>query len=94
MKGYTKPCFLGRGVNVMPLKYRRTDLCTSFAIKLFKSSRSLEFFVPAIKHVKTRNENQFLVVEQKCNTKRSYNAPHNYLARILNQNSKKIRKQK
>ena len=81
-------------MNVMPLKYRRTDLCTSFAIKLFKSSRSTEFFIPVIKQLNTRSEYQKLVVEQKCNTKRSYNAPHNYLARLINQNSQKIRKSK
>ena len=78
-------------MNVMPLKYRRADLCTSFAIKLFKSSRSTEFFIPVKKQVNTRSEYKNLVVEQKCNTKRAYNAPHNYLARILNQNSQKIR---
>ena len=81
-------------MNVMPLKYRRSDLCTSFAIKLYRSHRRTEFFVPAIKHVKTRTKNQNLVIEQKCNTKRAYNAPHNYLARLINQNSEKIRKQK
>ena len=75
-------------------QYRRTDLCTSFAIKLYRSPRRTEFFVPAIKHVKTRTKNQNFVIEQKCNTKRAYNAPHNYLARLINQNSEKIRKQK
>ena len=78
----------------MPLKYRRSDLCTSFAIKLYRSPRRTKFFVPAIKHVKTRAKNQNLVIEQKCNTNHAYNAPHNYLARLINQNSEKIRKQK
>ena len=86
---YNVACTL---LNVMPLRYRRTELCTSFAIKLYKSSRSADFFLPAKKNVNVRNKNMNLVIEQKCNTKRAYNAPHNYLARLINKNSQKIRK--
>ena len=81
-------------LNVLPLNYRRTDLCTAFAIKLYKSPRGCEFFTPAIKMVNTRSERELLVNEPKCNTKRCYNAPHNYLARIVNKNKFKIENSK
>ena len=64
--------------NTFPLQYRRLDLATNFAIKLFKSAKSLEFFEPVHKQVITRNE-QLLVKEKVPNTRRCYNAPHNYL---------------
>ena len=86
---YAAACIL---LNVMPLRYRRTELCTSFAIKLYKSSRSADFFLPAKRNVNLRNKNKNLVIEQKCNTKRLYNAPHNYLARLINDNTQKISK--
>jgi hypothetical protein len=76
--------------NIAPLNYRRTDLCANFAIKLFKSPRSNEFFVPTKKLVNTRSEPQLLVTEKVCNTKRCHNAPHNYLARLVNINKDKI----
>jgi hypothetical protein len=79
-------------LNVSPLEYRRTDLCTKFAVKLFKSPRSSEFFTPAVKLVNTRSELQLLVKENVCNTKRCYNAPHNYLSRLVNKNKDKIAK--
>ena len=88
---YDAACIL---LNVMPLRYRRTELCTSFAIKLYKSSRSADFFLPAKRNVNLRNKNKNLVIEQKCNTKRLYNAPHNYLARLINDNTQKISKWK
>ena len=86
---YNVACTL---LNVMPLRYRRTELCTTFAIKLYKSYRSADFFLPAKKNENLRNKNINLVIEQKCNTKRLYNAPHNYLARLINNNTQKIRK--
>ena len=79
-------------LNVSPLQYRRSDLCTKFAIKLYKSPRSTEFFTPAVKLVNTRSELQLLVKESVTNTKRCYNAPHNYLARLVNINKDKIGK--
>ena len=79
-------------LNVSPLQYRRSDLCTKFAIKLYKSPRSNEFFTPAVKLVNTRSELQLLVKESVTNTKRCYNAPHNYLARLVNINKDKIEK--
>ena len=86
---YDAACTL---LNVMPLRYRRTELCTSFAIKLYKSARSADFFLPTKLNLNLRNKNKNLVIEQKCNTKRLYNAPHNYLARLINDNTQKISK--
>ena len=80
--------------SVPPLEYRRTDLSTNFAIKLYKSPRSRDFFEPALKHVNTRSSQQSLVIEKTSNTKRCQNAPHNYLARLINQNKIKIEKMK
>ena len=79
-------------LNTSPLLYRRTDLCTSFAIKLYKSPRSNEFFTPAKKCANTRSELELLVTEKKTRTKRCYNAPHKYLARLVNLNKTKIEK--
>ena len=79
---------------VPPLEYRRTELSTNFAIKLYRSPRSIEFFEPAKKVVNTRNAQQLLVAEKKSNTKRCQNAPHNYLARLINLNQVKIMKMK
>ena len=76
-------------LNTSPLEYRRSDLALNFAIKLFKSSKSLEFFEPVQKQRITRNE-KLLVKENTTNTRRCYNAPHNYLARLINKNKHKI----
>ena len=78
--------------NILPLKFRRLQLCTNCVIKLFKSDRSIEYFTPALKIANTRNEQQLLVKEKKSNTKRCYNAPNNYLARLVNANKKKLEK--
>ena len=75
-------------LNTLPLEYRRQDLATNFAIKLFKSPRCLEFFEP-VQNRNTRNEH-FLVKEIRTNTTRCYNAPHSYLARLVNTNKQKI----
>ena len=77
-------------LNTSPLLYRRTDLCTNFAIKLYRSPRSNDFFNPAKKCANTRCELQLLVTEMKTRTKRCYNAPHKYLARLVNLNKSKI----
>ena len=76
-------------LNILPLQYRRTDLCTNFAVKLYKSPRSSEFFQPAENILNTRSE-QLLVTEKMSNTRRCFNAPHNYLARLVNKNRSKI----
>jgi hypothetical protein len=68
-------------LNILPLEFRRTDLCTTFATNLYLSPRSGEFVTP---------DQQLIVAEKKCNTKRCYNAPHSYLARLVNQNKQQI----
>ena len=80
---YDKACNF---FNLETLSKRRNSLCVNFALKLFKSERSDQFFT----HRKTKTRNTDPVVEKKCNTKRAYNAPHNYLARLVNQNKNKI----
>ena len=77
-------------MNISPLKYRRKELCTKYAIKLFKSSKSSDYFTPASKQANTRSSQQLLVKEKTSNTKRCHNAPHNYLARLINENKDKI----
>ena len=81
-------------LSVSPLEYRRTDLSTNFAIKLYKSPRSSEYFEPAKNCEKTRSDQNLLVHEKLSNTRRCKNAPHNYLARLVNQNKTRILKMK
>ena len=71
------------------LSTRRLKLSTQFAIKLYKSDKSDRFFKHVNKAVKTRTD-QPLVIENFCNTMKAYNAPHNYLTRLVNQNKSKI----
>ena len=75
------------------LSVRRLELCTNFAVKLFKSERSRDFFTHSNKTVDTRSD-QKLLIENTCRTTRCYNAPHNYLTRLVNQNEEKIKKTK
>ena len=77
-------------LNVSALNFRRTQLCTTFALKLFSSPRCTEYFTPAHVVSKTRSKHHQLVEEKKCNTKRYFNAPHNFLARLVNLNKAKI----
>ena len=79
-------------MNISPLIYRRSDLCTNFAIKLYKSPRSNEFFTPAKKLIDTRSEQKLLVKENITRTRRCFNAPHNYLSRLVNLNKDRILK--
>ena len=76
--------------DILRLKFRRQELCTTFALKLFKSPSSHDYFTPARRMTNTRGGQQLLVEEKKSNKKRCYNAPHNYLARIINQNKEKF----
>ena len=75
--------------NLKILSERRLDLCTNFAVKLFKSNRSEQFFTRSKRQVETRHEDPVLV--KKCDTVRCYNAPHNYLSRLVNQNKDKVK---
>ena len=73
---------------------KRLELSTNFAIKLYKSQRYKEYFEPVKKSIRTRNNTQQLVKENKSNTRRCYNAPHNYLARLINKNKSIIENRK
>ena len=79
--------------NIKTLSVRRLELCTNYAIKLYKSDTSCDFFNHMDHSINTRNERP-LLVEQKCNTVRCYNAPHSYLTRLVNQNQARIKSSK
>ena len=70
---------------------RRLTLSTNFAVKLFKSDQCSQFFTLAKQNLNKRHVNK-LVVENLSRTKRCFNAPHNYLSRLVNLNATKIRK--
>ena len=70
---------------ISKLSSRRSDLCANFAVKLFLSQRCGEFFT--LKEKGVGRNNKTLVKENISRTRRCYNAPHNYLARLVNQNS-------
>ena len=72
---------------IATLSSRRAQLCTNFAVKLFKSSSSEQYFTSA---KQSARNGQILVKENVCRTTRCYNAPHNYLNRLVNQNVTKI----
>ena len=72
------------------LSQRRLQLCTNYAVKLYRSERSGDFFLHSDPRPTARHETQ-LVVEKFSRTKRCYNAPHNYLARLVNANQAKIK---
>ena len=73
------------------LSQRRTKLCINFAVNLFRSSRRDEFFT-VLKQKPTTRGKQKLVLEEISRTSRNYNAPHNYLSRLVNENSERILK--
>ena len=74
------------GLNL--LSERRLDLCTNYALKLYKSKYCNDFYTLSTHNIETRHKN--LVVEPLCNTRKCYLAPHSYLARLVNQNSEKL----
>ena len=75
--------------DISTLSSRRAQLCSSFAVKLFKGPRSEQFFTLANQRAHARNERK-LVNENTCRTTRCYNAPHNYLNRLVNENIAKL----
>ena len=87
---YTSAC---EHFDLIPLSERRLDLCTNYALKLYASDRSSEFFQHATKDIPTRGD-QDPLLENLCRTTRCYNAPHNYLTRLVNQNSDKLKQRK
>ena len=77
-----------RKLGLSTLSQRWAQLCTNFAIKLYKSARSEEYFTK-LQPNKTRRKFK-LVKENTCRTRRCYNSPHNYLNRLVNENIEKI----
>ena len=77
--------------NLQTMADRRLTISTNFAVKLYKSDRSSQFYTHQKQTINRRQGTQ-LVVEQRARTKRCYNAPHSYLARLVNQNAAKIKK--
>ena len=75
--------------NISKLSSRREELCANYAVKLYLSPRCDQFFTRKTGVVRN---NHTLVKENTARTTRCYNAPHNYLARLVNQNSDKIKK--
>ena len=69
---------------------RRHQLCTNYAIKLYKSKHCTTFFHTSTKVVNTRQYE--LVKEDTCNTVKCYNAPHNYLSRLVNSNRNRLKR--
>jgi len=60
----------------------------NFAVKIYKSDRCNQFFTPY--NTNTRAFENKLVKENYCRTTRCYNAPHNYLSRLVNDNKTRI----
>ena len=84
---YLEQCDL---VGLSTLEDRRHQLCTNFAIKLFKSSRKEEYFTLNNHTLNTRSQ-KGLVKENLTRTSSAFNAPHNYLSRLVNINAQKLR---
>ena len=80
---YSQRCKL---LGLKTLEERRLELCTNFAVKLFKSPRRDEFFTLAPPGPNTRHS-RVLVKENLTRTSIAFNAPHNYLSRLINQYS-------
>ena len=76
--------------NLSTLAARREQLCINFALKLYQSERSNQFFKPAKSSFNTRNPTK-LVQEKICRTSRYYNSPLSYLSRLVNQNLHKLK---
>ena len=87
---YTSYEFACTLFNIQNLSERRNTLSINFAVKLFQSDRSDQFYTPSYIRDSARHD-QPLVVENHCVTVRCYNAPHNYLARLVNQNKARIK---
>ena len=85
--GYDSAC---TKFNIEKLSIRRRNLCVNFAVKLFKSPRSEEYFEINHKARIGKSKNPRLVREPICRTTRCYNAPHSYLSRLVNQNKNRV----
>ena len=77
---------------IAKLSTRRAELCAKLAVKLYLSPRCDQYFTRTEQGGTRRNN--ILVKENTSRTSRCYNAPHNYLARLVNQNVDKILRKK
>ena len=64
---------------------RREKLSVKFAVKTYRGERRRQFF--NIPETERQTRKKKLVIENFARTKRCFNAPHNTLARILNENA-------
>ena len=64
---------------------RREKLSVKFAVKTYRGERRRQFF--NISETERQTRKKKLVIENFTRTKRCFNAPHNALARILNENA-------
>ena len=67
-------------LDLEPLDARRENLCKTFAKKTLKSRHTDICKVNPNQHY-TRNKQEFF--ENKCNTRRYFNSPLNYLTRLI-----------
>jgi hypothetical protein len=70
-------------LDIEPLQVRREKLCLSFPKKMLKHRHKDMFMDNKSQHF-TREKPEF--TEKKCNTRRFFKSPLNYLTRLLNNN--------
>ena len=81
-KDYDSAC---QSLNIEPLIERRLEICTKFALKLYKVENAQQIYNFPSKSSSTRSQNPVVIL--RSNTARNYNAPHNYLSRLINDNT-------
>ena len=80
-------------VGLQKLSFLRQEISTRFSVNFYKSIRCNEFFIPARRNVNTRSD-ALLILEEKCNTRRCYNAPNNFLVGLINKKKARILRSK
>ena len=75
--------------DISTLSTRRAQLCENVALKLYLGPRRDQFFTTLQPNADIRKITQ-LVKENTCRTTRCFNAPHNYITRLVNQNIDKL----
>ena len=86
---YSKYPVACQSFDISTLTTRRAQLCENFALKLYLGPRREQFFTTLQPNVDIRKITQ-LVKENTCRTTRCFNAPHNYITRLVNQNIDKL----
>ena len=86
---YSKYPVACQSFDISTLTTRRAQLCENFALKLYLGPRREQFFTTLQPNVDIRKITQ-LVKENTCRTTRCFNAPHNYIARLVNRNIDKL----